>query len=508
MRMLRRLTTTLLLGALVLVGSGHVGSPNVFFAGKAGAYDVNVVIRPPSVVPGTAEIIVRLPASDAANVQRVIVRPVYWLTGTRGSPAGDVATKVDAPEPTYAGKLWLMSGGSYSVYLTIEGARGAGTAVIPVGAVATARLTLGRGLTILLVMLGALLVVGLATIVRAGASDGLVPAGETPTAHVRRRGRIAMALALPVIALFGLGGWRWWESEARDYERTLYRPLATRASVAIQGTSRTLTLEIIDSAYRAGQVTRIIPDHGKLMHMFVIKDSTFDAFAHLHPSMRDDNTFDVALPPLPAGRYRVYGDIVHESGFERTLVATVDLPAELPARKQTSSLGGSDDGWLIGGAAVPMIAPRASVRLDDGSLLTWNADSEELRAGRATTLRFDVTDTTGTLLPLEPYLGMAAHAVVTRDDGAVFIHLHPMGTITAAAQTAFMLRERGDTTSRGRLRLDDTSGLSHDMSTMSGAMPGAFAFPYEFPKPGHYRIWVQVKHGGRVHTGAFEAQVD
>src|SRR5689334_10729126 len=163
--LVRRLAGSLGLALLVVSASAHVGSPNVFFAGKAGAYDVNVVIRPPSVVPGTAEIIVRLPASDAPSVQRVVVRPVYWLTGTRGSPAGDVATRVDAPEPTYSGKLWLMSGGSYSVYLTVEGARGNGTAVIPVGAVATARLPLGRGLTMLLVVLGAVLLVGMATLV-------------------------------------------------------------------------------------------------------------------------------------------------------------------------------------------------------------------------------------------------------------------------------------------------------------------------------------------------------
>src|SRR6185369_12140564 len=101
------------------------------------------------------------------------------------------------------------------------------------------------------------------------------------------------------------------------------------------------------------------------------------------------------------------------------------------------------------------IAPRASARLADGALVTWRADGERLLSGRETMLRFDVSDSSGIPLPLEPYLGMAAHAVVMRDDGTVFIHLHPMGTVTAAAQTAFMLRERGDTTSGGRLRLDD-----------------------------------------------------
>ena len=37
--------------------------------------------------------------------------------------------------------------------------------------------------------------------------------------------------------------------------------------------------------------------------------------------------------------------------------------------------------------------------------------------------------------------------------------------------------------------------------------PLRIAFPYEFPKPGRYRIWVQVKTSGKVRTGVFDAEV-
>jgi hypothetical protein len=289
----------------------------------------------------------------------------------------------------------------------------------------------------------------------------------------------------------------------------MYRPFTTAATVIQTGPRRVLRLEIRDSGWiRRGDSLwlrqhsqrawpPLVTDHGKLMHLFLIRRSDMSAFAHLHPTTVDSVHFDVALPALPAGRYRIFADIVHESGFAKTLATSVDLPAPtLPARADSAG----DDGIYLGSAT----AGRAI--LPDGATITWDLSNAPLVAGAPAALSFTVREPDGRPAPLEPYLGMPGHAVVAREDGAVFIHLHPMGTISPAAQATFTLRQQGDTatgTIGPRIAAEDSA-----MTAMTHAVPGdRISFPYASPHPGRYRIWVLVTRRGRVRTAAFDARV-
>lgn len=49
-------------------------------------------------------------------------------------------------------------------------------------------------------------------------------------------------------------------------------------------------------------------------------------------------------------------------------------------------------------------------------------------------------------------------------------------------------------------------GQGHDM-IHSPAMPAVVSFPYGFPQAGGYRVFVQVKRGGRVETGVFDTRI-
>src|SRR4051812_49801656 len=81
----------LILFVFALPVCAHIGSPNVFFEGEAGAYPIRVMIRPPRVVPGLAEISVRVKTN---GISKVSVLPARWDTGRKGAPPPDPATPV------------------------------------------------------------------------------------------------------------------------------------------------------------------------------------------------------------------------------------------------------------------------------------------------------------------------------------------------------------------------------------------------------------------------------
>ncbi len=503
---LRRLVRAAGITAVVAICSAHIGSPDAWFEGKAGPYDVVVQVGTPGVVPGVADVFVTVAGT---GIQRVTVN-ANRFDALASAPPPEVAVPVEGDAGLFSARLWVMSGGSNSVTVSVEGALGTGTVVIPVVVVADRRLDMNPMLGAGLSVGGLFLFVGLVTIIGAAVREGVLPPGEQPDDRRRWKARTAMGASAAVVALALFGGSQWWKSEDTSFTRSMYKPLTATAAVKANGSARTLAVVISDSIWRmrndtawlrrndASKWTPLIPDHGKIMHAFMVREPDMLAFAHLHPVTTDSVTFTSALPPLPAGRYRVYGDIVHESGFVQTLFAKVDL-ADGSAG---ATLTDADDATF---ASAPATNDRAI--LADGSIMTFDRGRGTIVEGRPVSLRFSVKDPNGKPLALEPYIGMAGHAVVSRDDGAVFVHLHPSGTVSMASQMAFTMREPGDTVT-GRLgKRIEAMGSSHYGAPEMPA-DAVISFPYAFPKPGSYFVWVQVKHSGRVLTAAFPVKVD
>jgi hypothetical protein len=272
----------------------------------------------------------------------------------------------------------------------------------------------------------------------------------------------------------------------------LYRPVPMDAALRVEAGQRILRL----SFHRAGE-TRLaspdlLPDHGKLIHLFMIREPDLQAFAHVHPLRVSAHYFDLAVPPLPAGHYQLYGDLTFERGFAATLTTTVDLPAPLPsaATGQGPVDRDPDDAWS---------ASPADLNAAGDAVLTLTGPAQ-IRAGQDLSLNFAAHDRSGRPAELELYMGMPGHAAIRRSDGSVFAHIHPVGTISMASQ--FFFEQQAAAQTGGPMPVD------HSRMAMAGPTGAStVAFPYLFPQPGAYRIWVQTKVGGRIVTGAFDVDV-
>src|SRR5207253_1227610 len=256
--------------AIALPLAAHVGTPNTIFEGNAGPYPLRVIVKTPGVVPGLAEITIRTLTKD---VSRIAVKPVKWDAGNAGSPPPDVATPVSGAADLYAANLWLMSRGSYSIYVDVEGAHGAGRAIVPVTNVATRFNAMPKSTSAVLLVFGALLAFGAVSIVGAATREAVVAPGQEPEPSRRKRARMAMALTVVVVALLLFRGKAWWGEVHEEFRSTIFKPLHITTAAA----NGTLDLRIDDPSWTAAsksaiRLTPLMPDHGKLMHLFLIEE--------------------------------------------------------------------------------------------------------------------------------------------------------------------------------------------------------------------------------------------
>ncbi len=496
---------------LSLTASAHVGSPNVFFEGKAGAYPVHVVIRPPEVIPGLAEISVHV---EADGVERVTALPIKWNAGRKGAPPPDVARRIRGETNLYNAQLWFMEGGSQSVEFEITGTSGTGRVTVPVDAVANRVLGMPRILGGMLVVLGLVLVALLLSVIGAAVRESVLEPGIGPASQRRWWARFATAACALLLALLLWGGKRWWDADAADYRNNrLYKPMAAAAHVRAENGQRVLRLEINDQ--RFARSAPLVPDHGKLMHLFLVREPKLDAFAHLHPLKRDRKTFETVLPDLPAGSYRLYADITYETGFSDTLTTAVELPepfADGNARLSSASFD-PDDSWRSSSTSDENRAGRRC-SLGTNYVMTWSCP-EPAVPDRPVRLLFTVRDAQDQPVMLEPYLGMRGHLALRREDGSVFTHLHPGGSASMAAMQLSVLRSEGKLPLNAAFGQDDpicqlplmAAGEQEWLRGSASTDTSSVAFPYAFPKPGRYRLWVQVKIRGEILTGVYDVDV-
>ncbi|KOU72308.1 hypothetical protein ADK57_10205 [Streptomyces sp. MMG1533] len=210
------------------------------------------------------------------------------------------------------------------------------------------------------------------------------------------------------------------------------------------GRAADLRFVIRDDSGRA--VTAYQREHDKELHL-IVASRDLVTYRHLHPSRATDGTWSIPVDLPRAGGYRVFADFTPAKKDAENLTLGADLAASGPYEPQR------------------MPAPSDTARIDgyevelDGSL----------RPGAADDLTLNVSRNGKPVTDLQPYLGAYGHLVALRAGDLAYLHVHPNG-------------EPGDGTTE----------------------PGpAVSFTATAPSGGTYRLFLDFKHDGEVHTAAF-----
>lgn len=478
---------------LPAIASAHVGSPDTFFEGNAGPYRLFVTVRMPEAIPGIAEVEIRAESNDVTIIR---IEPLRLTgSGSEYAPRPENMKRSAVDPQLFLGNVWLMEFHALQLRVEVEGRHGEAALAVPLMAEAQRTLQMGRRVGSLLFAFMIFLAVTFVLILRAALGEAKQEPGRVVDHRNAAKIRWATAFSIVfVLAVLALGN-TWWNAEANAYSLRVMKPPTLGAVVDERGylslsfppgPSPVQTFGHFGRRLAWAELLKNLrPDHDHIVHLFLIRAPAWDYFCHLHPTMDAKGILSQNLPALPAGNYKIFADVVTENGLAVTMVGEVNLP-EIAG----TPLSGDDSMSARGSAQVSTNSSSSDLR---DARMIWERDAAPLHARAPSRLRFRVLDLRGrSVSDLEPYMGMAGHLVVLRSDGTVFAHVHPAGSV---AMASLELAQKS-------LEPDGVSLMHHP------AFSSEVAFPYGFPQPGDYRLFVQVKRNGRVHTGVFDAHVE
>ncbi len=482
--------------------NAHLGNKDVYQTIAVGRYKLFVTVRMPLVIPGVATVEAR---SSGALIHRMTITPLP-LTGeaSKHPPTPDTMQSSTSDQAFFTGSLWIMASGSWQVRFDIDGADGAATASVPVPAVPIGIQRMQRPMGVLLTVLGCILVLGVIGIAMAAAREARLAPGLIPGLARRRRALAAGALAFIVCALVVWLGAKWWNVEAADYAAEMHR--SSELQVRLDRNHLDLWITQLDTQakdrWKVVKNSDLLADHGHLMHLYAMRWPEMDAVFHLHPAPKGESSFSDALPVMPPGTYHLYADVVFRNGFPETETSTLMVPPGMIG----APLGSEDASAMPQSIFAGKLGPEYS--LPDGYRMVWEKPAT-LTANTPYTLVFHLLDPQGRpAADMRPYLGMAGHAAFVKTDGTAFAHTHPEGS---AAMPAVALANQMSGSSINGMAMNGMAmnGMvdANAMTMASEPLSPTAAFPYGFPSPGSYRIFIQMRHGSTTETGAFDAIV-
>lgn len=224
--------------------------------------------------------------------------------------------------------------------------------------------------------------------------------------------------------------------------------------------------------------------HTQKMHVVAVSSDLQD-FMHVHPVLGNDGTLTVGVPISRAQPYRFFFeyDPVGPAG-EQTSRATLR-----PVGATTVAPGLAAGAAFAGSAAVATVVDGTKIELQPLA-------HGMIMSGAPSTLRVALTTTAGApVTDLVDWLGMPGHAIVLSEDTSTFIHAHAMRPGSGG---------HGGSSSGGHGGSSSSGGHGgHGGSTPSAAPSNVLDIDVNFPQPGFYKMFVQVKRGENIVTAPF-----
>ncbi|MFJ2417793.1 hypothetical protein [Streptomyces brevispora] len=191
------------------------------------------------------------------------------------------------------------------------------------------------------------------------------------------------------------------------------------------------------------KVTAYRREHGKELH-FILASHDLGTYRHLHPVRAADGTWSVPVDLPAAGDYRAFADFTPTAEGARNLTLGADLAASGDYRPKA-----------LPAARATAMTDGYRVDLDGG-----------LKPGRESELELTVSRNGKPVTDLQPYLGAYGHLVALRSGDLAYLHVHPA----------------------------------------AGGPGPAVSFAATAPSGGTYRLFLDFRHGGKVHTAAFTVE--
>ncbi|KJK37358.1 hypothetical protein UK15_21690 [Streptomyces variegatus] len=210
------------------------------------------------------------------------------------------------------------------------------------------------------------------------------------------------------------------------------------------GEQADLRFTVRDAEGRA--LTAYQREHDKELHL-IVASRDLVTYRHLHPTRAADGTWSTPVDLPRAGGYRVFADFTPAGKDAPNLTLGADLAASGPYEAR-------------------QLPPANTTARADGYEVKLSGG---LRPDKASELSLKVSRGGKPVTDLQPYLGAYGHLVALRSGDLAYLHVHPNG-------------EPGDGTTR----------------------PGpGISFTATAPSSGSYRLFLDFKHDGKVHTAAF-----